>query len=86
MLAQSSPMTREQVIREVIDLVLQLPAEKLASLYQYGLFIQSQPAWTSMIESNQQQDDIDLAEEFALWEDASDKDWLKIENLLKESI
>ena len=39
MLAQSSPMTREQVIREVIDLVLQLPAEKLASLYQYGLFI-----------------------------------------------
>ena len=39
-----------------------------------------------MIESNQQQDDIDLAEEFALWEDASDKDWLKIENLLKEPV
>jgi hypothetical protein len=27
---------------------------------------------------------MDLAEEFALWKDASDKDWLKIEKLLKE--
>ena len=84
MSAQMQTMTREQVMRGIIELARRLPAEKLASWYQYGLFIQSQSVWIPTVKMEQQVSDAELADEFAMWEDASDEDWLKIEAMLKE--
>lgn len=76
---QTQIVTRE----EVINLVNQMPLEKLVSWYEYGLFIQSQPVRvTSPTLVNG--DEAELQDEFAMWEAASDEDWLMMESTLTE--
>ncbi len=83
---QMSAMSRAQVIQEVLDIAMHLPSEKLASWYQYGLFIQSQPTWTFVKESEHDPYDAELAKEFDLWEEASDQDWMITEGMIKELV
>ena len=76
---QTQIITRE----EVINLVNQMPLEKLVSWYEYGLFIQSQPVRAAP-PTAVGEDEIDLQHEFAAWEAASDEDWLTLEKTLAE--
>ena len=76
---QTQIITRE----EVINLVNQMPLEKLVSWYEYGLFIQSQPVHVAP-PTAADGDEADLQREFSVWEAASDKDWLTLENRLAE--
>jgi hypothetical protein len=69
-------MTERTVEREkVIELAKTMPLEKLASWYEYGLFIQSCAEL-----------DDDLRQEFAHWEAASDEDWLKMEEKIEHGV
>ena len=70
-------VTREQVI----ELAKTLPSEKLASWYDYGLFIQTR-AETPVTE--QLDDEAALREEFAMWDAASTEDFLAFERRLEE--
>jgi hypothetical protein len=66
-------MTESTVEREkVIELAKKMPPEKLASWYEYGLFIQSRFEL-----------DDDLRREFAQWEAASDEDWIMMEEKIE---
>lgn len=67
---QTQIVTRE----EVINLVNQMPLEKLASWYEYGLFIQSQPLRVAPPNAADEEE-AELQGEFAAWEAASDEDW-----------
>jgi len=75
------PVTREQVLA----LAKEMPREKLATWYEYGLFIQSRPVLRPANEIELEAD-ADLAEEVAAWEAASDEDWLKIEQMISETV
>ncbi len=66
---------------QVIELAKTMPTSKLMSWYEYGLFIQSRPP---MSEEAKEQEDAELIEEFAIWEAASDEDWLAFEDILAE--
>ncbi len=66
----SSILEREKVI----ELARTMSAEKLASWYEYGLFIQSRT-------DNLEQDD--LGQEFRQWEQASAEDFLNLEKKLE---
>lgn len=76
---QTQIITRE----EVINLVNQMPLEKLISWYEYGLSIQSQPVRAAP-PTAADEDETDLQHEFAAWEAASDEDWLTLEKTLAE--
>lgn len=77
-------MTTQLISREeVIKLATTMPLEKLASWYEYGLFILAKPnhvVTTEAIENAEA-----LTSEIASWEAASDEDWLNIETALSES-
>ena len=73
---QTETITRHQVV----ELVMKMPPDKLAALYEYGLFIQSRP----LVKAVGSQTTQDLMAELAEWEAASDEDWLAIETLLAE--
>lgn len=81
---QPQVITREQVI----DLVRKMPSEKLGHWYEYGLFIQSQPLYVApaviVDEITPYENKVQLHAEFALWEAASDKEWVAFENKLAE--
>ncbi len=79
MQTQIPQITREQVIA----LAKTMPAEKLASWYEYGLFIQShaQKMFSDKIFQN---DKAELMKEIAEWEAASDEDGLRFEHMIKE--
>lgn len=70
-------VTRE----EVINLVNQMPLEKLVSWYEYGLFIQSQPVRVAP-STAADEEEAALQHEFSAWETASDEDWLMLEDKL----
>ena len=71
---QSHTITPEQIIA----LAGTLPAEKLESWYEYGLFIKTR-------HSQAESDGEDLQNEIAAWEAASDEDLLNFERVLSES-
>lgn len=75
---KAQTVTREQVVA----LAKAMPGEKLATWYEYGLFIQSHPV---LRPASDVEADADLAEEIAAWEAASDEDWLKIEQMIPET-
>lgn len=66
-------VSREQVI----ELAKKMPLEKLGSWYEYGLFIQTHPLTISVSTDKDQEI---LEKEFAMWEAASDEDWMNFEN------
>ena len=68
---------------QVIELAKTMPTSKLVSWYEYGLFIQSRPRMV-LSEEAKEQEDAELMEEFAMWEAASDEDWLAFEDMLAE--
>ena len=74
----TQPITRE----EVIKLAKTMPVEKLVRWYEYGLFVLSHPL--TIPASEQPDQELRLAEEIAIWETASDEDWLKMEHLIAE--
>ena len=76
---QTQIITREQVI----ELVKKMPLEKLVSWYEYGLFIQARPTFTPLQDSATEAE-LQLLDELAEWEAASDEDWLKLEESLTE--
>lgn len=65
---QFRTITREQIIA----LAKTLPAEKLESWYEYGLFIKA-------CHSQAKSDEDDLQNEIAAWEAASNEDLLNFE-------
>lgn len=71
---QSRTITREQIIA----LAETLPAEKLESWYEYGLFIKARHSQSVSGEA-------DLQNEIAAWEAASDEDLLNFERDISES-
>lgn len=75
----TQPITREDVVK----LAKTMPVEKLVRWYEYGLFVLSQPLTVPASEPSDQ-DELRLAEEIAIWETASDEDWLKMEHLIAE--
>lgn len=77
---EKNPMIKTQTItrEKVIKLVNEMPLDKLAIWYEYGLFVQSRPL--VVIEGDE-----DLAAELAAWEAASDEDWQKLEAQLAET-
>lgn len=77
---KTKTITRDQVIR----LAQTMPQHKLASWYEYGLFIQLH-APLGAASASEPIEDAELAEELAAWEAASDEDWLKTEQMLAES-
>jgi hypothetical protein len=77
---KTQTITREQVLA----LAKTMPIEKLATWYEYGLFIQSHPTFVTAVETPTEGEH-ELAEEFAAWEAASDEDWLKIEQMIAEA-
>ena len=75
-------MSLQTVTRQdVIELAKRMPTNKLASWYEYGLFIQSRPKMTIAPKEKKEQE-ADLMEEFAMWEAASDEDWMTFEEIL----
>ena len=76
---QISQITRDQVIA----LAQIMPVEKLASWYEYGLFIQfrTQNMFSDKILQDYKSE---LMKEFAELESASDEDALRIERMIKE--
>ena len=76
---QVQNITREQVVQ----LAKTMPLVKLARWYEYGLFIQSTPL--ALATEKTAIDDEALQQEFAMWDAASDEDWLKFEELLTET-
>jgi hypothetical protein len=72
-------ITREQVV----ELAKTLPEEKLASWYEYGLFIKTRAETPA---PEQLDDEAALREEFAMWDAASDQAWHKVEQLLGEKL
>jgi hypothetical protein len=66
---------------EIVALAKALPQEKLASWYEYGLFIKSRSE-TPMPE--QLDDEAALRKEFAMWDAASTEDWLAFEQRLEQ--
>ena len=68
---------------QVIELAKIMPMSKLASWYEYGLFIQSRPRMVVSPEAKEDED-AELMEEFAMWEAASDEDWLAFQEMLAE--
>ena len=70
---QTETITSEQVL----ELAAAMPREQLAQWYAYGISISS-----SMTTAPQKE--TDLQQEFAMWEAASDEDWLKVESQLTE--
>jgi hypothetical protein len=77
---KTQTITREQVMA----LAKTMPLEKLATWYEYGLFIQSRPILMPTTESVDEEER-ELAEEFAAWEAASDEDWSKAEQMIAEA-
>ena len=73
-------ITREQVIA----LAMRMPQEKLASWYEYGLFVLSHPAIVPATKV-EVTDDAELQTELAAWEAASDEDWLKLEQQMTKA-
>lgn len=84
MQAQVELMTRDQVLKHIWELAKHLLLEKLASWYEYGLFIQTRPIITPAIEVELEDDEQAMLDEFAQWEAASDEDWLKFEQQMQE--
>lgn len=79
-------MIENVVTRErVIELAQSMPSEKLLRWYEYGLFIQTSPLTTSATEAVDEEE-AGLWQEFADWEAASDEDWLKLEDTLREVV
>lgn len=78
---KTQTVTREQVVA----LAKKMPGEKLARWYEYGLFIQSRPLLTPAVNVSAETD-VDLTEEIDAWEAASDEDWLKIEQMISETV
>ncbi len=77
--------TSPTVTRElVIELAKTMPEDKLASWYDYGLFIQSRVG--DLHQAANEAGEQELVEEFAMWEAASDEDWLKMERLLEDEV
>lgn len=76
---QTQVITREQVI----ELAKKMPIEKLVNWYEYGLFIQAHPRFTLRQERSTEAE-LQLLDELAEWEAASDEDWLKLEAGLSE--
>ena len=76
---QTQIVTREQVI----ELAKKMPIEKLVNWYEYGLFIQAHPTFTT-IPDKAAEEELQLLDELAEWEAASDEDWLKLEESLTE--
>ncbi|MBF0200955.1 MAG: hypothetical protein HQK66_06530 [Desulfamplus sp.] len=72
-------ITREHVVR----LAKIMPIEKLASWYEYGLFIQfhTQNIFLDKI----LQDETELMKEITEWESGSDEDGLRFEHMIKEN-
>lgn len=68
---------------QVIELAKKMPIEKLVSWYEYGLFIQTNPMFTPL-KAIETKEELQLLDELAEWEAASDEDWLKLEINLAE--
>lgn len=68
---------------QIVALAKTLPEEKLASWYEYGLFIQSRAVETP---GAGEQGPEAFAQEMAQWEAASDEDWLAFEDQLEEAV
>jgi len=66
MTQKTQVITRDQVVA----LALSRPLEKLASWYEYGLFIQRTPAFLAMAKSEEVRE-ADLQAELAAWDTAS---------------
>lgn len=81
MTMRTQTITREQVVA----LAMRMPPEKLISWYEYGLFIQNHPIFTTANEVVDEAE-IDLQTELAAWEAASDEDWLAFEQQLQEAV
>jgi len=77
--AQILPTIREQVIA----LAKQMPIEKLASWYEYGLFIQSRYQ-NILSDKTIQNDESTLMDEIQQWETASDEDALVFEHVMEK--
>jgi hypothetical protein len=67
---QTEVITPEQVVQ----LAARMPCEQLAQWYPYGLSMQAAVPTTD--------NETALREEFAMWEAASDEDWLNLETQL----
>ena len=80
MTMRTQTITREQLV----DLAMRMPQEKLSSWYEYGLFIQNHPIFTTVGEVADETE-IDLQTELAAWEAASDEDWLDFEQQFAQS-
>jgi len=78
---EAQTITREQVVA----LAMSLPLDKLESWYTYGLFIQSYPAFTQAFAPMKNMEG-DLEAEMAVWEAASDEDFLKFEDHMREAV
>jgi hypothetical protein len=73
-------ITREQVI----SLAAHMPLDKLASWYEYGLFILAHPTLIPAADDSGV-DEVELQAEWKAWEAASDEDWLKLEHQIAEA-
>ena len=69
---------------QIVALAKTLPEEKLASWYEYGLFIQSRVEEKVSVAADDEE--AALAREFAMWDGASDEAWAKVERTLGESL
>jgi len=63
--------------------IRKMPIEKLVNWYEYGLFIQAHPTFTLM-QDRATEAELQLLDELAAWEAASDEDWLKLEAIRRE--
>jgi hypothetical protein len=81
--ARNSMTTQLITRQQVIELAKKMPPDKLGRWYEYGLFIQSRPL---AVASESPLEDVGLSEEIALWEAASDEDWLNWEKELTETV
>ncbi|MBF0228397.1 MAG: hypothetical protein HQK63_02200 [Desulfamplus sp.] len=75
-----SKITREHVIA----LAKTMPIEKLASWYEYGIFIQFNKQ-NRFSDKNIEDGGAELIKEFTEWEAASDEDGLQFEHIIKEN-
>lgn len=76
MAMKTQTITREQVVA----LALTMPLEKLTSWYEYGLFIQERPIFTTTVDDQE----AELQAELAAWEAASDEDWGAFEQQMQQ--
>lgn len=76
MAMKTQTITREQVVA----LAMTMPLEKLISWYEYGLFIQEHPIFTTTVDDQE----AELQAELAAWEAASDEDWRAFEQQMQE--